>query len=246
MKSRGQIRRSNRDGNKTISTPLDRENCRAMLAPPGGNLGNGAHDPGAGYKMSVAMGTIDPTIMSQIRRDGLLREGHFSFRSGRHTGALLDRDRLLADPGFASHMGYVIAKRFFTEKIETVASPSIWGAGLAQWVGYFLDPRAKIVYSTPRDGEPTIAAELENLVHDRRVLLIDNLIVSGDTMTRFTENMEQRGATVVGVATLWNVADAEIAGHPAFGLLNSLYEAYPAADCPYCQNGAPAATEVSY
>jgi orotate phosphoribosyltransferase len=196
--------------------------------------------------MSVSMGTIDPTILAQIRKDGLLREGHFSFRSGRHTGALLDRDRLLADPGFASHMGYTIAKRFFTDKVDTVAAPSIWGAGLAQWVAYFLDPRAKIVYATPKDGEPTIAAELEELVRDRRLLLIDNLIVSGETMTRFIEQVKQRGATIVGLASLWNVADDSVAGHPAFGLLNSMYEAYPADNCPYCQNGSPAATEVSY
>jgi orotate phosphoribosyltransferase len=217
-----------------------------MLGPAARETGQRGLGSRSGYETSVAMGTIDPTIMAQIRRDGLLREGHFSFRSGRHTGALLDRDRLLADPGFASHMGYVIAKRFFTDKIETVASPSIWGAGLAQWVGYFLDPRAKIAYSTPRNGEPTIAAELEDLVHGRRVLLTDNLIVSGETMKRFINAMEQRGATVVGVATLWNVADPEIAGHPAFGLLNMIYEAYPAPECPYCRNGAPAATEVSY
>ena len=37
-------------------------------------------------------------------------------------------------------MGYALAKRFFTDHIATIAAPSIWGAGLAQWVAYFLDP----------------------------------------------------------------------------------------------------------
>src|SRR3954447_27003906 len=90
-----------------------------------------------------SVGLMDPTLLASLRDQGLLREGHFAFRSGRHSGGLLDRDLLLADPTIASHMGYMLAKRYFTEKIDTVAAPSIWGAGLAQWVGYFLEPRAK-------------------------------------------------------------------------------------------------------
>ena len=35
------------------------------------------------------------------------------------------------------------------------AVPSIWGAGLAQWVAYFLDPKANIVTATPIQGKPT-------------------------------------------------------------------------------------------
>src|SRR5215212_1012099 len=110
--------------------------------------------------MSESMMSVDPTILAQIRQNGLLKEGHFAFRSGRHSAGLLDRDRLLADPHFASRLGYAIAKRFFVDHMETVATPSIWGAGLAQWVGYFLEPKAKIVDATPKEGEATIAEEL--------------------------------------------------------------------------------------
>src|SRR5918994_2273248 len=107
---------------------------------------------------------LDPTILEHLKRNRLLREGHFVYRSGRHSAALLDRDRLLADPAAASRMGYALAKRFFIDHIETVAAPSIWGAGLAQWVAYFLEPRAKVVYATPRNGAPTIAENLHELI----------------------------------------------------------------------------------
>jgi orotate phosphoribosyltransferase len=98
--------------------------------------------------MVIARSPLDSAIISRLREDGLLREGHFRYESGRHGTALLDRDRLLADPRSASQMGYALAKAFFTDKIDTVAAPSIWGGGLAQWVAYFLEPRAKVVYST--------------------------------------------------------------------------------------------------
>jgi orotate phosphoribosyltransferase len=196
--------------------------------------------------MSEAMMAIDPTILAQIRHNGLLREGHFAFRSGRHSSGLLDRDRLLADPLIASRLGYAIAKRFFVDHVETVATPSIWGAGLAQWVGYFLEPKAKIVDATPKGGDLTIADELGDLIHGRRVLLLDNLIISGQTISRFAAMVDDLGATVIGIGTLWNSAADDIAGHPVFGLLNTLYLAYPTDLCPLCADGGPPAEFVPY
>src|SRR5215213_3254962 len=181
--------------------------------------------------MSEAIMSVDPTILAQIRKDGLLREGHFAFRSGRHSAGLLDRDRLLADPLFASRLGYAIAKRFFVDHVETVATPSIWGAGLAQWVGYFLEPKAKIGDATPKEGEATIAEELIDLIRGRRVLLLDNLVISGKTMSRFAAMIDGLGATVIGVGTLWNSGDPTLADHPVFGLLNALYPAFQPANC---------------
>ncbi len=176
--------------------------------------------------------TIDPTILAYLRRDALLRDGHFVYRSGRHSAIKVDRDRLLADPSAASRMGYALAKRFFTAHVQTVAAPSIWGAGLAQWVAYFLDPRAKVAYATPRDGRVTVAPELEGLIRGRRVLLVDNLIVSGETLTGFAATVKEMGAEVVGVGTLWNANGPTLGGYPVFGLLNEQFPSFPEDACP--------------
>jgi len=189
---------------------------------------------------------LDATILEYLKRDQLLREGHFVYRSGRHSAVRLDRDRLLADPGVASRMGYALAKHFFTAKVTTIAAPSIWGAGLAQWVAYFLDPRAKVVYATPRDGQVTIAENLAGLIQGERVVLIDNLVISGETLARFDTEVAQLGGEVIGMGTLWNSGDPMIADHEVIGLLNSSYPAYLAADCPFCQNGDTAPEQVSY
>lgn len=196
--------------------------------------------------MSESLMAIDPTILARIRQDGLIREGHFAFRSGRHSAGLLDRDRLLADPQFASRLGYAIAKRFFVDHIETVVTPSIWGAGLAQWVGYFLEPKAKVVDATPKEGVATIAEDVIDLIRDRRVLLLDNLVISGTTMTQFASMIDDLGATIIGIGTLWNSGDERLAGYPVYGLLNSLYAAYEPKDCPLCRSGAGPAESIGY
>ena len=187
---------------------------------------------------------MDPQILLDLTRDGLVREGHFLHRSGRHTAALLDRDRLLSDPVAAGHMGYALAKHVFTDHVETVAAPSIWGAGLAQWVAHFLDPKAKVVYATPRDDRFTIAGRLEDLIRGRRVLLVDNLVVSGETMGVFAPLVASLGGEVLGLVTLWNLTEPEVAGFPVFGLLNTVYETYPADRCPLCAAGVPLAPAV--
>jgi len=188
---------------------------------------------------------LDPKILADLKHEGLVQEGHYAYRSGRHSRLLVDRDRLLTDPVSASHMGYALAKRFFTDHLDTIATPSIWGAGLAQWVAYFLDPKAKVVYATPKNGVATVAENVVDLIKDRRVLLVDNLIISGETMRVFDETIERLGGTVIGLGTLWNGSDRQIAGHDVIGLLNSLYDAYPAADCPVCAEGTTA-TPIPY
>jgi len=181
---------------------------------------------------------IDPRIVDDLKRENLLKEGHWSFQYGGHSRGLIDRDHLLSDPVAASHMAYALAKHYFTDHIETVATPSIWGAGLALLVGGFLDPKAKIAYATPSEHGPTLASQIEDLVRGKRILLVDNIIRSGETMTHFDELVERLDGEVIGIATLWNLAGPEIAGHAVFGLLNSDYEVYRDGDCPLCIAGS--------
>ena len=190
--------------------------------------------------------TLDSTIIDYLRRDGLLREGHFGFRSGRHSAVLLDRDRLLTDPLAASRMGYALAKRFFTDHVSSVAAPSIWGAGLAQWVAYFLDPTAKLVYATRRGDRLTIAENCTSLLVGQRVLLVDNLVISGETMREFAKTIEAMGAEIIGIGTLWNSAAPTVGGRPIYGLLNTRFDAYAPDACPMCAANKTPIAPVNY
>jgi orotate phosphoribosyltransferase len=190
---------------------------------------------------------LDPTIFSYLMQDGLLREGHFEYHSGRHSAVSLDRDRMLADPQAASRMGYALAKAFFTAKIDTVAAPSIWGGGLAQWVAYFLEPRAKVIYSTPLpEGGSHIAENLHGMIEGKRVLLIDNVMLSGETMQHLDADITALGGEVLGIGCLWAVADEAPQRHEVFGLFNHRYPAYLPDECPMCKDGHEKIELLSY
>jgi orotate phosphoribosyltransferase len=188
------------------------------------------------------MAEINTKLLTEMRTSGLVRDGHFAFRSGQHSAVALDRDRLLSDPSFASHLGYVIAKEFFSAHVDTVAAPSMWGAALAQWVAYFLQPKATIVFARPDNGGFVIPPTLIDAIDGRRVLLIDNLIISGETMSRFDDVIRLHGAEIVGAGSLWTTADLTVGGQPAFGLFNTQYPVYAALECPLCASGVPSET----
>ena len=181
---------------------------------------------------------LSPSTLTYLHRELLLREGHFTFRSGKHSRALLDRDRLLADAEIGSRMGYALAKVYFTDKIDTVATPSIWGAALAQWIAYFLDPRAKIVHRSPQpDGPARISENMRPLIEGQRILLVDNIIVSGETLASFVDEVTEMGGEVIGIGALWDLLDKHIRDHRVIGLLDEIYPAYPPESCPICAEG---------
>jgi len=192
------------------------------------------------------MGRLPDNILADLKRDRLVREGHWAYSTGRHSAGLLDRDHLTTDPVALGHMSYALAKRFFVDHVDTVASPSIQGAGLALWIAHFLDPKARVVPADRTPAGPAVPPGLDDLVRGKRVLLVDDLIVTGDLMRPLARSVAERGGDVIGVATLWNIGDPQIEGHAVFGLLNTAYEAFPIAGCPLCAAAASEATLAGY
>lgn len=197
--------------------------------------------------MAMATPRLNSTVLDYLKRELLLREGHFEFRSGRHTSVLLDRDRLIAEPEIASRMGYALAKAFFVDKIDTVATPSIWGAGLAQWVAYFLEPRAHVVHATPtRGGERHVAENLHRMIRGKRLAVVDNLIVSGETIQSFVDMLEELGGEIIQIGALWDLADLHVDGQRVYGLLDDIYPAWKPEDCPLCASGDDEIEQIPY
>lgn len=182
-------------------------------------------------------------LFEDLTEAGLVSEGHYAFRSGMHALKLVDRDRLLSDPHLASRMGYALAKRFFLLKIDYVATPSIWGAGLAQWVSYFLEPRRPVIYSTVENGTHHFSTGPESL-DGKRVLVIDNLILTGTTMTAFIRALTAAEATPVAVGALADLSGMEFPIQ-VVGLLNDHLEIFDPARNPEMGKDIPV-TEVPY
>lgn len=164
-------------------------------------------------------------LIRDVYEAGLIAEGNFEFRSGMRAMKLLDRDRLLSDTHLASRMGYAIARHYFLNRVDVIATPSVWGAGLAQWVGFFLDPRRSVVYPTPSDGTVTLSDSAREMIAGKRVLIVDNLILSGKTIQDFVRTVDSSGGTPIGIAALADISGREFT-IPVLGLLNEWLDIY--------------------
>ncbi len=77
------------------------------------------------------------------------------------------------------------------------------------------------------------------MVQGKRVLLIDNMVLSGKTMTRFLHILRELDASPVGIATLWSAGQSEIGGVAVTSVLNAIFPAFAPDDCPACAEGLP-------
>jgi adenine/guanine phosphoribosyltransferase-like PRPP-binding protein len=157
---------------------------------------------------------------------------------------LLDRDRLLSDTHIASRLGYALAKHFFLSRIDVVAAPSIWGAGLAQWVAYFLEPRRPVIYARHIEDDGYYFTPGPEYLDGKRVLIIDNLILTGGTIQDFVHAISAAGGTPVSVGAL---ADLSGLDYPinVYGLLNDVLGLFDPGDPPVQAAGIEV-VEVGY
>ncbi len=182
-------------------------------------------------------------LIREIEEAGMVTEGRFAYRSGMQSLKLLDRDRLLSDTHLASRLGYALAKEFFLTRVDVVASPSIWGAGLAQWVAYFLEPRKPVIYARGKGDGYEFTPGPESL-DGKRVLVIDNLILTGGTIQHFVQEITAVGGTPIAIGALADLSGLE---YPieVHGLLNNVVELFDPSNPPAHAAGLEV-TEVGY
>jgi orotate phosphoribosyltransferase len=72
-----------------------------------------------------------------------------------------------------------------------------------------------------------------------RVLIVEDLVSTGATVTLLINLVEQLGAHVVGVGCLWRRTSVDLHDKPVFSLVSRDFPTYSAADCPLCRKGIP-------
>jgi orotate phosphoribosyltransferase len=174
-----------------------------------------------------------------VSTGAIFRDGHYAYKSGRHGGVYIEKDRILANTSVTSKLCYRIAKQFFRAGVQVVAGPSMGGATMAQWVAYFLEPMPYAVYAEDQGSRKSFRRVFAELIPGRRVLVVDDVVDTGGSAARIIKTVEQLEGTVVGVAALWNRGDVSFGNYPLYCLANNFYQTYTSAECPLCKDGLP-------
>src|SRR6476619_1192412 len=174
-------------------------------------------------------------ILEHFRSTGALLEGHFQLSSGLHSPQYLQCALALQYAADASNFGHAVARRYFGSDVETVASPAIGGLVIGYAVAAALNVR--FIWTERENGKMTLRRGFE-VKPNEQILVVEDVITTGGSTRECITALEERGAKVVGAASIIDrsngVADVRV---PRISLATLDVPSYPADKCPLCDRG---------
>lgn len=193
-------------------------------------------------------------VLEVFKRTNALLQGHFVLKSGRHSGDYLNKDMLYVRPSEVIRLGWDIALRFaiLPQPVETVVGPAIGGIILSQWVANGLDRAGQpvaAIYAEKEDDRFVFRRGYGQFVQGRRVLVVEDILTTGDSAKKVVAAVLAAGGKVVGVGALCNrggVTAKNLGVPDLFALTKLNLLTWGEADCPLCREGVPISTEVGH
>ena len=193
---------------------------------------------------------VETEVREKIHLEILKRTGayhandHVLLPSGQHTSEYIEKTLVTTEPSFTEGLGAVIAKHFAPWPVDVVLSTGPGALILSHCVARAHPSRPVVVYGAKGlsggKRRVTIPVEFQRLVRPAsKVLLIEDLVSTGSTLTLLSNLVEQLGAEVVGVGCLWRRTSVELTGKPVFSLVSRDFPTYDPEECPLCKKGVP-------
>jgi len=190
---------------------------------------------------------------------GALLEGHFVLTSGRHSGRYINKDTLYSVPHWAARLCKLLVVPFLNEDVQVVAGPTVGGVVLSQWAAYHLnetyqdyaDPVKAVFVDEGFDKTRVLKRGYDKLVKGKRVLMVEDVLTTGDSVKKSLQTVEEAGGIIIGVAVLFN-RDPENnttksmlpQGARLCCLVSEHIDSWPEEECPLCAEGAPISTNA--
>ena len=182
----------------------------------------------------------------------LMLDGHFNFGNGYHGRVYLNPHQLFCQPSiiwrFAQDLIDVLPAELLAQT-DVVAGPATGGALLAHTVAGLLDSRRALSrpptlfapFRPEGSGSHGLTPFYAQQIKGRRVLLVDDVRNTGQTLVRCAELVRGAGGSVVATAQIYDRMEAVFdAGVPNVALAEyKAPENHEASSCPLCRDGVP-------
>ena len=182
----------------------------------------------------------------------LMLDGHFDFGNGYHGRVYLNPHQLFCQPSiiwrFAQDLLDLLPAELLGQA-DVVAGPATGGALLAHTVAGLLDSRRALSrpptmfapFRPEGGGGHSLTPFYATQIKGRRVLLVDDVRNTGQTLARCAELVRAAGGSVVATAQIYDRMEAVAdAGVPNVALAEyKAPENHEASSCPLCRDGVP-------
>jgi orotate phosphoribosyltransferase len=181
----------------------------------------------------------------------LMTDGHFDYGNGYHGRVYLNPHQLFRYPStiwrLAQDLLDVLPDEI-QQKTEVVAGPATGGALLAHTLAGLLDGRRSLSHPPCSfapfqfdHGDVALRPFYASVLHERRVLLADDVRNTGKTLERCAALVREAGGEVIATVEIYDRMEPVVElGVPNVALIEFPGpENHPAASCPLCAQGVP-------
>ena len=163
--------------------------------------------------------TREKALEDLQRHEVLMLNGHFDFGNGYHGRVYLNPHQLFRYPStiwrFAQDLLDIIPKSI-VEQAEVVAGPVMGGALLAHTMAGLLDSRQPLSrprtvfapFSVDAACGQTLSRFYQQQVKGRTVLLVDDVLNTGQTFARCADLVRSGGGSVIATAEIYDRMEA--------------------------------------
>jgi orotate phosphoribosyltransferase len=201
---------------------------------------------------------IDDLIRERLNRGILLRTGayrtddHIVLRSGRHTSEYVAKTLITTEPTFTEGLGDIIATHFSRSAVDLVLTTG-YSAGLLGHCAARAHPsRPRSIFATKekladRRTEVSLPPEYRAFFAEGgRVLIIEDILTTGQTVQQLIRLVESMGEQVVGIGAIWRRSRGTPFKYPVFTVVSQDVPTYAPTECPMCRQGIPVNREMSW
>jgi orotate phosphoribosyltransferase len=178
-------------------------------------------------------------LIKLLEESGAILKGHFSYTSGRHGDTYFEKFRLLEKPKLTTRMVNQFTGHFRGE-VDIVAGPTTGGVILSFEAARQLGIN-NIVAERRDDGRE--GREFKrgfSLGAVDRVLVVDDVLTTGGSIREVMKAIEDRGATVAGVAVVVDRTNGGTDfGVPFKASITLNIQSWVQTECPLCALGEP-------
>ena len=179
-------------------------------------------------------------LLKIFRTTNALQRGHFELSSGLHSGHYFQCAQFLQHPRLAAKVCQELARRFAAKKPTVVIGPAIGGIVVSYEIARVLGVRA--IYTERVDAEMQLRRGFAVTPKDR-VLIVEDVITTGESARKVGELVEALQAQVVGVGVIVDRAGGAVKlrrwKYERLFVLD--FEHFKPHDCPLCKEGVPLA-----
>ena len=177
-------------------------------------------------------------LLKIFRQTNALLRGHFLLSSGAHSGHYFQCALFLQHPTYAASVCRELALRYRKTRPQVVVGLAVGGVIVAYEVARHLKTRSVF---TERDKDRMIFRRGFDVRRGERVVVVEDVITTGDSVREVITLCRKAGAKVLGVGTIVDRSGgrAKFGRTPLESLISLRMESFTPGQCPLCKEGWP-------